>query len=64
MLKTGPIKKGVRVRRRDNGEAGRINSVYLNEDGSVAINVVWDDRRSGTYESQSIILDEWADSSD
>lgn len=64
MPKFGAIKKGVSVRRREDDKAGRINSVYLHEDGSVAINVVWNDRTSGSYDARDIVLADWASSSD
>ena len=59
MTKWGPIKKGVRVRSQGD-KRGRINSVFLSEDGEVGINVVWDDRQSGTYQPQEIALDDWS----
>ena len=64
MHKFGAIKKGVRVRHRDNDDAGRVNSVFLHEDGSVIINVIWNDRRSGSYDPRDIALEEWTSSSD
>lgn len=58
-MKNGPIKKGVRVCRRDDDKTGRVNSVFLYEGGDVYINVVWDDRSSGTYDPEDIVLEDW-----
>lgn len=64
MNKFGAIKKGVRVRHREGGESGRINSVFLHDDGSVAISIMWDDRTSGAYDAREIVLEDWESSSD
>lgn len=47
--------------RRNDDKTGRVNSVFLYEGGDVYINVVWDDRSSGTYDPEDIVLEDWVE---
>lgn len=63
-MEKGILKQDVRVRRKASllipyGKCGRVHSVYLLDDGTVTINVVWDDGTSHDYEPNEIDLESW-----